>query len=415
VLRTDDLDYQLPEGRIATHAAEPRDSARMLVIGRATGEVIEHAFVRDLPRFLRAGDCIVVNSSAVVRARLEGHREDTLGRAEGLYLGPADADGTPRAWACLLQGRRMKPGVRVVLHDRENRPSPLALRLLRRIEDTPGVWVVGVEGSLAGAIGHGAGGLAALPDVALLDAIGRTPLPPYIRRARERDHEPEDARSDDADHDRYQTVYARGGVVAAGATGAGYAATPTTPTTPTTGSVAAPTAGLHLTPELLARLARHGVAREEVVLHVGLGTFKPVESAFVEQHPMHREWCHMPDATRDRVARTRSSGGRVIAVGTTAARTIETFGALGPGDARRWIDTNLLITPGYAWRATDALLTNFHLPRSTLLAMVAALLDVGSPGEGLARLKRAYAEAIERGYRFYSFGDAMLVIDEVGR
>ncbi|MGH7133707.1 MAG: S-adenosylmethionine:tRNA ribosyltransferase-isomerase, partial [Phycisphaerales bacterium] len=210
-----------------------------------------------------------------------------------------------------------------------------------------------------------------------------TPLPPYIRAARKR----HGVEVDDAvDRAAYQTVYARGDELSAG-------------------SVAAPTAGLHFTPDLLAMLSAKGVDRAEVVLHVGTGTFKPVDTEFVEQHPMHAEWCTAPAATTAAMARARFSGGRVFAVGTTSARTLESFtqAELTPNaDASHW--TRILITPGYQWRHIDGLMTNFHLPRSTLLAMVAALL----PG-GAAQLLDVYREAIVKGYRFYSYGDAMLV------
>jgi S-adenosylmethionine:tRNA ribosyltransferase-isomerase len=215
----------------------------------------------------------------------------------------------------------------------------------------------------------------------VLEAMGWTPLPPYILRARKCAHEPSD---EGVDREHYQTVYAD-----------------------TPGSVAAPTAGLHFTPALLARLAERGVRRAEVVLHVGAGTFRPVESEFVEQHPMHSEWCSMNSAAIDAVRTTLASGARVIPVGTTAARTIESYAAVieGGGQAPAMMETRLLITPGYEFRWMDGILTNFHLPRSTLLALVAALL----PGDGVEAIKRAYMHAIASGYRFYSFGDACLI------
>jgi S-adenosylmethionine:tRNA ribosyltransferase-isomerase len=215
-----------------------------------------------------------------------------------------------------------------------------------------------------------------------------TPIPPYIRKARQTAGI---AISDAADRDRYQTVFADAQTVHGGL-----------------GSVAAPTAGLHFTPGLLAELERLGVERADVVLHVGPGTFRPVETAIVEEHPMHAEWCSMPHTAIEAIGRTRARGGRVVCVGTTSARVVETYAAREErGEAyEAWVETRILITPGYRWRWVDGLLTNFHLPRSTLMAMVAALLD-----GGVERLKGVYSEAISQGYRFYSYGDAMLVVE----
>jgi S-adenosylmethionine:tRNA ribosyltransferase-isomerase len=227
--------------------------------------------------------------------------------------------------------------------------------------------------------------------------VGLPPLPPYILAARKKQGESETRQSD---FDRYQTVYAR-----------------------EFGSVAAPTAGLHFTPELLAKLDAAHVRRADVVLHVGSGTFKPVKAEHVEEHEMHSEWCSLPHGVRRQIVATHRSAAtprpRVICVGTTTARTVESYAGLEAGVGgdmtdHLWpasMDTRLLITPGYAWRWTDGLLTNFHLPRSTLLAMVGSLLeDPARAGSGVERLRRLYGVALERGYRFFSFGDAMLIL-----
>jgi S-adenosylmethionine:tRNA ribosyltransferase-isomerase len=400
VLRTSDLEYDLPPGRIATHPAEPRDAARLMVVDRIRGTV-EHGIVRDLPAVLRAGDLLVTNESRVLPARFLGVREDTGGGVEGLYL--REAGGAPRPrWIAMIRARRFRPGATVRLFDRAGAPSAVAIRLVERVDGPE--WLV--EPS------RDDGREAATP--AILDLVGLPPIPPYILGARKLEGSaaggnpaaPSGAgatrstasSSTSADSASYQTVFAG-------------ALTPSADCTEL-GSVAAPTAGLHFTPELLSRLERHGVRRAGVVLHVGPGTFKPVEAEFVERHPMHAEWCSMPTPTRDAIERTRSAGGRVVCVGTTSARTLEAFAAESEqrasehgGAPPSWLHTRLLITPGYRFRLTDALLTNFHLPRSTLMALVAAML----PG-GVDQLKSLYAEAMARNYRFYSYGDAMLIL-----
>lgn len=402
MLPTADLDYHLPEDLIPTAPADPRDAARLLVVSRSDPGLIQHRHVRDLPSLLRTGpspDLLVLNTTRVLAARFVGLRSDTGGRAEGLYIGPGHAPGempTGVRWTVLLKMRRMRPGVRVSLLSRTGDPSGVSLLLLERV-GADGGWLVEVESS----------DLALVPGVAaedLLERVGLTPVPPYILAARKRH---DIGIADDVDRERYQTVYAsepdpaQGPLVAERNTRIG-------------GSVAAPTAGLHFTPELLATLAAGGVPRAEVVLHVGLGTFKPVEAEFVEQHPIHAEWCaiepHHGQAILD--ARSRGSpssqGSRVIGVGTTTARALESFSDdhLRTGHAHA---TKLLITPGHHWRHLDGLLTNFHLPRSTLLAMVASLFS--TPGSsGVERIRALYALAIEHRYRFYSYGDAMLIL-----
>lgn len=361
MLRTSDLEYELPEASIATTPAEPRDAARLMVVPRDGGPTV-HTHIRDLSSYLRPNDLLVLNVTRVVPARFVGVRADTGGKAEGLYLRD-DAEG----WAVLLRARRLKENVRITLRSPSGADAAAALVLLTRIEGEPGAWRVRVEGRPG----------ESPRDV--LHRVGLTPLPPYILRAREHANL---SISDEADRARYQTVFAGSDAR----------------------SVAAPTAGLHLTPELLAALRARGVRTAEVILHVGTGTFKPVETEFVEQHPMHEEWCYMSEHAAAAVGEAKAAGARVIAVGTTAARTLETFAARAFGAAPgQWAATRLLITPGYEWKWTDALLTNFHLPRSTLMAMVASKLG------GAERLRTLYAEALCEGYRFYSYGDAMLV------
>ncbi|HYC99692.1 MAG TPA: tRNA preQ1(34) S-adenosylmethionine ribosyltransferase-isomerase QueA [Phycisphaerales bacterium] len=380
MLNTSELDYDLPESAIARTAAEPRDSAKLLVVRRSDPSFVEHRRVSDLPGLLHPGDLIVVNSTRVLPARLIGYRADTRGTVEGLFLGLAGDGDAERRWKVLLRGRRMKPGITINLLTEGGGESGVRLALVDR---------EGGQGEGEGAIPwrvevYGAGDAATA--AAILDRVGRTPLPPYILGARKRH---EDRITDQVDRDRYQCVYAGDRA----------------------GSVAAPTAGLHFTPSLLSSLEGMGVNRAEVTLHVGTGTFKPVECAVVEDHPMHAEWCSLPASTGLEVRSTRTRGGRVLAVGTTTVRTLESFSPdeLRTGGAK-W--SKLLITPGYTFKNVDGLMTNFHLPRSTLMAMVAALLDgrSGGAGDGAARLKSLYAEALERGYRFYSYGDAMLIL-----
>lgn len=443
MLRTSDLDYDLPESAIAVTPAEPRDAARLLVISRSDPARIEHRYVRDLPELLAPRDLLVFNATRVLRARLLGHRADTGGLVEGLYLHDAPApddhpaaspsapsrSSTPLRWAVLLRGKRMKEGVEVALHRPDGAPAGARLHLRHRLPDEPGAWIVEVHLDQAAPGPPFAPGQALLssPTVsspALLEAIGATPLPPYILKARKHQSL---AIPDPRDRERYQTVFAS------------RAEQPDSAAPAVAGSVAAPTAGLHFTPDLLHRLDSRGIARTEVILHVGTGTFRPVETEHLEDHPMHEEWCSLPASTRRAIAQARArtvtlppvSPRRVIAVGTTTARTLESYARLEPlaaepliaeppaGEARSdadpsamvWptpppaIATRLLITPGYAWRWTDGLLTNFHLPRSTLLAMVAALLP-----EGVPRLLDLYRLALDRGYRFYSYGDAMLIL-----
>lgn len=391
MLRTDALDYDLPPERIATHAAEPRDAARLMVIRRAEPDRFEHAHIRDLPALLAPGDRLVVNTTQVLPARFRGTREDTGGKVEGLYLQDApQPDPAATHWLAMLKSRRHARGAPIRLLGPDG-PSPYTLRMLEPQPDPPGAWTVEVH--------------ADNPDLprdapTVLNAVGLTPLPPYILSAR---RAAGDAGDDADDRRRYQTVYA----------GDGDHPTPAA-------SVAAPTAGLHFTPALLDSLRARDVARTDVQLHVGAGTFKSVETENVEDHPIHAEWCSMSPAAVGEIRQTRAAGHRVVAVGTTSVRTIESYAAaLATTDqpVPDHLSTRLLLTPGRSLHWSDALLTNFHLPRSTLMALVGAMLQ--SPDEapapdgtpiGIVRLKAAYREAIGRGYRFYSFGDAMLVL-----
>jgi S-adenosylmethionine:tRNA ribosyltransferase-isomerase len=347
-LRVDDFDYQLPADAIAQTPAEPRDASRLLVLDRATG-TLQHATFRDVGRWLRAGDLLVVNDSRVIPARLAATRVSG-GSAELLVLRQLDD-----AWhweALVRPSRRLAVGDTVTLR------NGAVVEVGERLGD--GTRVV------------------AFPDDRdphqLMAEAGEMPLPPYIRDR-------------SAPPDRYQTVYAR-----------------------PPGSAAAPTAGLHFTPELLARLEAAGVERATVTLHVGLDTFRPLEGSDVDEHRIHTEWYEVPDATRDAITRTRERGGRVVAVGTTAVRVLET--ATRTEAASGW--TDLYVTPPHRFGAVDALITNFHLPRSSLLLLVTAFVQAGMADGTDAYAARdvlldAYRVALSRGYRFFSFGDAMLI------
>lgn len=395
-MRTDELDFELPERLIATTPAEPRDAAKLMVIDRAAG-TIEHRQVRDLPELVeggggtkahfRAGDVMIVNRSRVLPAYWEGVREATGGRVTGLYLSGAtvtqdggEADSAFR-WRVMLESKgTLRPGQWVRLDDR------LRLRLVERVG--PGTWAV---------VPCDANGAALCEASAMsgLSRVGKPPLPPYIRKARKAMGLAEFTEEDRA---RYETVYAsddRSGGGASGGSG---------------GSIAAPTAGLHFTPELLATLDALGLRRLGVRLDVGVGTFLPVRSETLEGHAMHAEWFAVSPEVLAALGASHAQGRRRLVIGTTAVRTLESLPApedfaLYPEGIRG--ETNLFIVPGtgFAFRHTDALLTNFHLPRSTLLALVSAL-----PGVGLENLKAWYAEAIAREYRFFSYGDAMLLV-----
>ena len=340
------FDYELPPERIAQEPLARRDQARLLVLHRTDGR-LEHHHVFDLPRLLGRGDVLVVNDTRVRPARLRARRESG-GQMELLLLRP---DGGEREWLALARpARRARPGEWLTLVPPDGLALPPArLRILARLED--GAVRLGVPAEAG----------------ASLQAYGAVPLPPYIRAPLR-------------DPERYQTVYAR-----------------------VEGSAAAPTAGLHFTRELLERLDGAGVRTAGLTLHVGLGTFRPLAAARIEDHTMHAEWFDLPAATALAVGAARESGRRVVAVGTTAVRTLEACAA-PDGRVRAgsgW--TDLYITPGRPFAVVDALLTNFHLPRSTLLVLVCAFA-------GRERVLAAYREAVRLGYRFFSFGDAMLIL-----
>jgi S-adenosylmethionine:tRNA ribosyltransferase-isomerase len=390
-MRTDELDYHLPEDLIAVRPAHPRDAARLLVVRRDRPGEYEHRIVRDLPELLGAKDRLVVNRSRVLPARLVGVNVETGGRIEGLFLeerAPAGPERDRATWSVMLKARRHRTGARLQLILPDGSPSDVTLELLGRDPDAEAAWLVDVHLDVEAITGVP----CERSVLTILERVGRTPIPPYIRQARKAGGINID---DTEDRDEYQTVYASDGG------GAG--------SEPAAGSVAAPTAGLHFTGELLERLASGGVMRSEVELHVGAGTFRPIETDSLTEHQMHAEWCSLGTSKAwlaERLEGHATSGSvpRVIAVGTTTARTLESF-AHAPQPWPAWMNTDLFIAPGHRWLGLDAMLTNFHLPRSSLLAMVGAFL----PG-GVAELLDAYREAIGSGYRFYSYGDAMLIL-----
>lgn len=344
-LRIDDFDYDLPPDRIAQEPLADRAASRLLLLDRTSGAMADRHF-RDIVTQLHPGDLLVVNDTRVIPARLKGHRE-TGGQVELLLL-RTDGNGVWRSLA--RPAKRIRIGEAIIIPaNAPGLPNGTA-RLVEKLDD--GQVTVQLEGALGDHV----------------DAFGEMPLPPYITR-----------RLDDAE--RYQTVYAE-----------------------QRGSAAAPTAGLHFTPELLATLDARGVRIAHVTLHVGLDTFRPVSEEYADEHEIHSEWCAVPPETYRAIMDARAAGQRVIAVGTTSARTLETLGQRersgqpGPfGDF-----TRLYITPGYEWTLVDAMITNFHLPKSTLLLMISAFA-------GRDLVLRAYRHAIAAGYRFFSFGDAMFI------
>lgn len=342
-LSTADFNYDLPPELIAQVPIEPRDASRLLVLDRADG--LRHASFRDIGRYLRPGDVLVANESRVIPARLYG-RKPTGARVEVLLLRQRDG----RAWEALVRGKGIRPGTELQFGHAELQLTGRVLQMLehggRLLEFTEPI-----EPHLA--------------------QLGAMPLPPYIH-------------TELADQERYQTVYS---------------------TTP--GSAAAPTAGLHFTPELIDRLCAQGIIWATVTLHVGLDTFRPVQVEDVTRHQMHSEYFELDAGTAATINQARAAGKRVIAVGTTAVRVLETAGrhteAAGTVLQPFRGDTDIFIYPPYRFRVVDALITNFHLPRSTLLMLVSALA-------GRERIRQAYAEAIRERYRFFSFGDAMLIL-----
>lgn len=347
-----DYDYDLPEELIARHPPARREDARLLVVERKTGR-IEHAVIRNLPRLLRPQDCVVLNNTRVLPARLLGTRANTGGRWEGLYLGQT----TTGDWQLLCQTRgKLRAGEEIVIQPVHGATTGELLRLtLIEKDDEEGIWTMRPE--------------AGQDVVATLQQFGTVPLPPYMHRDL----------ADNTDIERYQTTFAQH-----------------------PGSVAAPTAGLHFTPELLTECAARDIRHGFVTLHVGIGTFRPIAMENLAEHHMHAEWCELPSNTAELLRDVRQKSGRIVAVGTTTTRTLES--AAQNGQLQTWRGaTDLFIRPPYKFQAVDCLLTNFHLPRSSLLVLVSAFA-------GRELIRQAYDEAIRERYRFYSYGDAMLII-----
>jgi S-adenosylmethionine:tRNA ribosyltransferase-isomerase len=346
-LETSEFDYALPDELIAQHPVEPRDRSRLMVVRRDSA-TIEHRTFAELPDLLDPGDILVRNNTQVVPARLIGRRIATGGRWEGLFL--RECDHPLQGWE-ILATTRGKPaeGEQVVVGEDAGRG--LVLTLVRRGEG--GRWIVCPHSADSASV--------------LLERHGQVPLPPYIRKGREAP----------GDRSRYQTIYAR-----------------------IPGAVAAPTAGLHFTPEVLDRLASRSIATAEITLHVGLGTFRPIEVDRIENHVLHSEWAELPAHTAGLL---NNRTGRIVAVGTTSARVLES--AVTPtGQIQPFTgETALYLQPGHVFGAVEGLLTNFHLPRSSLLVLVSAFA-------GVALIRQAYEEAVRSRYRFYSYGDAMLIL-----
>ena len=341
-MKTSDFYYELPQELIAQDPLEDRSSSRLLVLDRKTGEM-EHRVFRDIKEYLRPGDCLIVNDTKVIPARLMGVKEDTGAGIEVLLL-KRKADNV---WETLVKpGRKARPGARIVFGD-----GLLKGEVLEIAEEGNRLIRFEYEGIFE----------------EILDKLGQMPLPPYITHQLK-------------DRNRYQTVYAKHD-----------------------GSAAAPTAGLHFTPELLKEIEEKGVKLAHVTLHVGLGTFRPVKVEDVAEHHMHSEYYVVEEEQARLINETKAAGGRVICVGTTSCRTLESTadenGTLHPGSG--W--TDIFIYPGYRFKIMDGLVTNFHLPESTLLMLVSAFADKET-------IMKAYEEAVRERYRFFSFGDAMLIL-----
>jgi S-adenosylmethionine:tRNA ribosyltransferase-isomerase len=340
LLKTSDFDFQLPEELIAQTPLERRDASRLLTLDKTTGAV-GHRHFYELPRSLRPGDCLVLNDSRVLPARLIGHRP-TGGACEVLLLVNRGED----LWECLVRpGRKLKPGAQVIFGD-----GQLTATVEEELDDGKRAVRFHYRGIF----------------LEILEQLGKMPLPPYIK-------------AELADQERYQTVYSK-----------------------VMGSAAAPTAGLHFTPELLAQIQGMDIKVCYVTLHVGLGTFRPVKAEDIQDHEMHSEFCMIPQETADIINETKRRGGRVICVGTTSCRTVESFAAEDGTMSERSGWTNIFIYPGYRFKVLDALVTNFHLPQSTLIMLVSALA-------GREHVLAAYEEAVREKYRFFSFGDAMFI------
>ena len=340
MIKTSDFNFDLPQELIAQTPLSRRDASRLLTLDKVTGQVGHHHFY-ELPEFLRPGDCLVLNDSRVLPARLIGHRP-TGGACEVLLL----TDKGEGLWECLVRpGRKLRAGAQVIFGDGE-----LTATVEQELADGNRLVRFHYQGIF----------------LEVLDRLGKMPLPPYIK---------EELR----DQERYQTVYSK-----------------------VVGSAAAPTAGLHFTPELLEHIREMGVKVCYVTLHVGLGTFRPVKEENILDHEMHSEFCMISQETADIINATRQGGGRVICVGTTSCRTVESFAAEDGTMSPRSGWTNIFIYPGYRFKVMDALVTNFHLPESTLIMLVSALA-------GREHVLAAYEEAVKERYRFFSFGDAMFI------
>ena len=341
-MKTHDFYYDLPKERIAQTPVEPRDHSRLLVMDRFTGEM-EHRHFYDIVDYLRPGDLLVINDSRVLPARLYGYKEDTGAHMELLLLEQKEN----MVWECLAKpGKKAKPGVKLIFGD-----GLLTGEVVEVKEDGNRMVKFTCDDNF----------------YSVLDQIGQMPLPPYITEKLQ-------------DKERYQTVYSK-----------------------ELGSAAAPTAGLHFTPELMDKIRAMGVDFASVTLHVGLGTFRPVKAEEVTEHKMHSEHCLLPKETAEKILKTKANGGRVIAVGTTSCRTLESV-ATFTGQIQPWEGyTDIFIYPGYEFKVLDGLITNFHLPESTLIMLVSAFA-------GREHILHAYEEAVKLEYRFFSFGDACLFL-----
>ena len=340
-MKTSDFFYELPQELIAQTPIQRRDASRLMTLDRASGQVGHHHFY-ELPDFLRPGDCLILNDSRVLPARLLGQRLPGGGACEVLLL----IDRGEQTWECLVRpGRKMKPGTRLTFGD-----GQLTAQVTAELEGGNRLVRFEYEGIF----------------LEVLERLGKMPLPPYIKEELQ-------------DRERYQTVYSKN-----------------------LGSAAAPTAGLHFTKELLHKIAAMGVEIGYVTLHVGLGTFRPVKEEEITEHEMHSEYCVISQETADLINRTRQRGGRVICVGTTSCRTLESWAAEDGTMKASAGWTDIYIYPGYRFKVMDALITNFHLPESTLIMLVSAFA-------GREHVLAAYEEAVRQRYRFFSFGDAMFI------
>jgi len=357
-------DYDLPRELIAQDPLATRSDSRLMLVERKTGR-IDHMHVRDLPDILDPRDAVVLNNSRVMPARLVGYRKETGGRWQGLFL---RADVESGVWEVLTKTRgKLKPGERITVQDRDARDG-MELEVVARTEGGNLLVQPHLPVGFVDLQGEPKKKLSEPAD--WLDRYGRIPLPPYIR----------DGQMVDADIEHYQTVFAKH-----------------------RGSVAAPTAGLHFTEALLERVRRMGVYLGEVTLHVGIGTFRPIQVEQLEDHEMHQEWGRLDEVTCNSINARREQGGRCIAVGTTTVRVLESAARKGAGLQTWQGETDIFIRPPFAFQAIDGLLTNFHLPRSSLLVLISAFATRDLALE-------AYRKAIEQEYRFYSYGDAMVIL-----